>query len=471
MSDVFRAGADRTTYRFWLLSAFLTLVSLLGGSSRADVPSLLILRPVAACVLVTGLYSLTRAHVSAYRFTFAMMAAALALIVLDLVPLPPGLWHLLPGRELMVDVDRAMGTPEVWRPLSMVPSGTWNALFAMLPPLAVLVLAAQLNPAEHRRLLPLLIGIAALCGLLGLLQVIGPGIGSFYAGAGEGPKMATGMFANPNHHAAYLACAIPMLAVFAGTDVEKAETARVRTIAAVGGIFLLIPLVGITGSRAGVVLAAIALSALPLVWRKPMAAKVARRRAPVRLDPRYVLGAGIAPASLVAAFLFYKANMATRLLGVDPLADYRFMIWRPIVSMVATYMPFGSGIGSFVEVYQIGEPLDLLRAQYVNHAHNDVFELVMTGGVPAVVLLAFALIAWGRRAYTTTVQLVDTGYTPRQAIRLDRLGIIAIGLLGLASLTDYPLRTPSLACLLVLAALWTGTATATARKSRLPDGN
>lgn len=467
MSYLLRAEAGRATYRFWLLAAFLTLVFLLGGSSRADVAPLLVLRPAAAFILVAGLYSLTREHIAAYRFTFAMMAAAVALVVLHLVPLPPGLWHMLPGRGLMVEIDRAMGTPDVWRPLSMVPSGTWNALFAMLPPLAVLVLAAQLNPAEHRRLVPLLIGIAALTSLLGLLQVIGQGIGSFYAGMDDGPKMATGLFANQNHNAAFLACAIPMLAAFASADVKKAETARVRTIAAVIGIFLLIPLIAITGSRAGIVLGFIALVALLLLWRKPMATQAARRRAAARFDPRYVLGGAVALASLVAAFLFYKADVAARLLGADPLADFRLQIWRPIVAMVGLYMPFGSGIGSFVEVYQIGEPLDLLRAQYVNHAHNDLLELAMTGGLPALLLLAVAVIGWAWRTWAVAIRRPKSSFERRQSIRLDRLGAAIILLLALASFTDYPLRTPALECLMLLAALWMGMTTAVA--PRMPS--
>jgi hypothetical protein len=39
---------------------------------------------------------------------------------------------------------------------------------------------------------------------------------------------------------------------------------------------------------------------------------------------------------------------------------------------------------------------------------------------------------------------------------LQRLGLVIILLFGTASLSDYPLRVPSLACLFALAVLWIG---------------
>ena len=59
-------------------------------------------------------------------------AAILALLCLDLVPLPPAIWYALPGREIMVEIDEAARLGQVWLPLTMSPSSTWNAFMRSL---------------------------------------------------------------------------------------------------------------------------------------------------------------------------------------------------------------------------------------------------------------------------------------------------------------------------------------------------
>ena len=42
--------------------------------------------------------------------------------------------------------------------------------------------------------------------------------------------------------------------------------------------------------------------------------------------------------------------------------ENRLATWGPIAQMIWAYFPFGSGIGSFVDVYRVAEPRELLRA-------------------------------------------------------------------------------------------------------------
>mgnify|MGYP007125385276 CR=1 FL=1 len=91
----------------------------------------------------------------AHGLLFGLAVAALALTIAHLVPLPPAIWSQLPGRELVSEIDRAAGLGDVWRPLSLTPGATWNALHAQLVPLAALVLGAQLGRDDLWRLLPL----------------------------------------------------------------------------------------------------------------------------------------------------------------------------------------------------------------------------------------------------------------------------------------------------------------------------
>jgi O-antigen ligase len=111
--------------------------------------------------------------------------------------------------------------------------------------------------------------------------------------------------------------------------------------------------------------------------------------------------------------------------------------------MIGAYWPWGSGHGSFEATYQIHEPGALLAPFYMNHAHNDWLELLQTGGVAAGVLLAgfLGMVAWG------SVQREQSCAMDSRVIRQGRTGLIILGLLGFASVFDYPLRTPALACL------------------------
>lgn len=112
------------------------------------------------------------------------------------------------------------------------------------------------------------------------------------------------------------------------------------------------------------------------------------------------------------------------------------------------YFPFGSGVGSFAEVYQVAEKAAQLRDDYVNHAHNDYLEIIMTAGLPGLAFLIVLLVLYLIGAYRALVRK-DLSNEIRQ-YRL--LGYAAIFLVLLASVVDYPLRVPAIACLMVFVA-------------------
>ena len=159
------------SWPFWGLCAFLVLVFASGGGARADIHSLMVLRPVAAMLCAFGVWRLSRGHIQQYRFLFIFAALLFGLIGLQLIPLPPAFWGALPGREIVTEIDRVAGLGNVWRPISMVPSGTWNALFSLLIPLAVLLLGVQLTRDQRFQLLPVLLILGLSSGAIGLLQV------------------------------------------------------------------------------------------------------------------------------------------------------------------------------------------------------------------------------------------------------------------------------------------------------------
>lgn len=83
--------------QFWVLVAFLVLVFLTGGGSRADIQSLLVLRPAAVLACGIGFCTLSSQHVASYRLLFILAAAAFILVVIHLAP-----FHLTYGRACQV---------------------------------------------------------------------------------------------------------------------------------------------------------------------------------------------------------------------------------------------------------------------------------------------------------------------------------------------------------------------------------
>lgn len=149
-------------------------------------------------------------------------------------------------------------------------------------------------------------------------------------------------------------------------------------------------------------------------------------------------------ASIIALpFLTGRTAVLERLTsgGNDASAVLRIAALPITVDLMGRFFPLGSGFGTFDTAFRAVEPDRLLAPGYFNNAHNDLIELAITGGVPSVLLL-LALCGWlGKRAVTAFGRR-----TERSASLVVTQGSLAfLTIILLASLSDYPLRTPLLA--------------------------
>jgi O-antigen ligase len=434
---------------YWALVIFLVLTFLTGGAARGDVQSLIILRPAAVIFCGIALWSLTWDHVKAYKLLFGMAAAIFALVGAHLVPLPPAIWGALPGRAIITEIDKVAELGAVWRPIAMVPSAAWNAFYSLFVPLAVLLLGVQLNREERFKLLPWLLGLGLLSGFVGLLQAIGDPQGPLYLYNVTNNGSAVGLFANRNHQAILLAALFPILAIYACAGVRSEEQAKVRGYIALAAGVVLVPLLLVTGSRAGLIVGVIGLASSAVLYRKP-AVLVPEKRKGNKLDLRWLLG-GFAVLCLGAlTVIMSRAEALQRISAPDQTEELRFKAWGPIAEMAWKYFPFGSGAGSFVEVFQIDEPYELLKPSYMNHAHNDWLEVYLTLGLPGLILVAIIIYATVKAAWPVFRAKAGEG----RDIPYARAGAVMMAIIALGSIGDYPLRTPTLACVFVIGALW-----------------
>lgn len=437
----------------WVPIIFLVFVFLLGGGSRSDIASLPILRGTAVLFAFWAALQMRLEDWRRIRTPLSLMLALILWMALQLVPLPPDIWHGLPGRHAIVAVDRLLGQADLWRPLSLTPSQTFNSLLAMTIPLAALLLAAQMTTDEYPLLMSAVVVVAFASALLGLIQIMsGPTSPAYLYRIANNSSMV-GFFSNRNHHAIFFACTIPLIAMLLRDEfMRKRKRALVRAGLTSAGI-LFTTLTVLIGSRGGLVagIFAFIVGYAMIAGSWPVTGRSNSPRSRNSSPSRYgrwmlyvppallviVVGIGLTLSSRTTAF--------TRVMDQSVSDDLRVQAWPTVQSMIETYWAAGSGFGSFAGVYKIFEPDSLLQDAYFNHAHNDWAEAIITGGLPFVLIL-LAAIAWFVRAFATRgVRNLIKGH--RGDLRMTVLSVVVV--LAATSLIDYPLRTPSLQALAI----------------------
>jgi O-antigen ligase len=439
-------GFDGERGRFYVLVGFLVLCALGGGGSRADVLSLVFLWP--ACVLcATIMLALPGAwDFRGVRVPLALLAGYALVIAAQLIPLPPDMWTALPGHARFAQAAEAAGMAQPWRPISLTPDLTINALMALLPAATVLIGLAGTAPSRRRTLLFVVIAIACASMLLGVVQLSGSPHGPAYLYRITHNGVAVGLFANRNHQAAFLACCLPLLRLWTLMPQPHRELRRLRLWSALGIGALMTAMILITGSRAGIVLGGLGIAIAYFIAPLPRDPEAAWwKRAVHHL-------AWILPVILAFVVLFFGRALSVERLSLlqDPSAEQRIANAPLTLRMATDFFPFGSGFGSFDPVFRVYEPDSALAMTYFNHAHNDLVELILSGGAPAAILLLL-LLAW---VLKSTFQSFRPYHWRSTASLAARGGGAIVLLLMLGSLVDYPLRTPFLSAIFALACGW-----------------
>ncbi len=410
--------------------ALIACALLLGGATLEGWIGHAVIRLVAVVVVGMGLWRLAeRPPPATARFPLALGAAALAVPLLQLAPLPPAVWIHLPGRAALAAIYGVAGTPIPWLPLSLTPDGTWNAELSLLPPVAAFAGGLTLSPEARRRIVTLIVVLAVFSMGLGFMQVAaGPDSGlRFYHFTNN--AYGVGVFANRNHQAALMVAIIPLAAVL-WRAFGVSPHSRWRPIWALAMVAAGVGTLS-TLSRAGLVLLipAVAGTAGLLFPRRPRRALIA-----------FLLGAATAGAVGLIALL--EPSGVLRPIGAALAADERLTIAPTALRAAAIYSPWGAGLGSFDAVYRTVEPMIQVSGSYFNHAHNDYLELWLETGVVGPLLVALGL-GWAAQAGVQAWRR-SSGFS----VDLARAASLLVGVVAAHSAVDYPLRTAALATLL-----------------------
>ena len=410
-----------------------------GGGSPAPLPELA-LQLSSLMALVAWAFLAQAPLPTAARQAWTIAAILVALPLVQLIPLPPFLWHALPARQTEVMALDLVGAADSWRPWSVAPARTLASLLAVMVPAIVLLMTASLGRAGRGMIMAALAGTGMLALLIGVAQMTGGSAQSFRFYV---PDVGYLNGFQANHNSAADVLLIAMIA-FAAAVREWADRRGLPhhagyRLGLIGGATVLFSLgVFLTASRAGALLLPVAWAAvLFIVW--PWL-RFSRRTWTV------IALAGL--ASVVAAAIFLQSNgVIVRITGRFEFAgEFRPQLWKDARYAIAQYFPLGAGVGTFAPVFIAIERLEVVDPSVPNRAHNELLEVMMEAGVPGVLaLMAISLIltrlllaGWRRAPAGSPAQVLLAGGT--------------FSVIALHSLVDYPLRSMSLACIAAAAA-------------------
>lgn len=436
------AGRARPSTAMVLLLILLAALWVAGGASRANVPGQMIVRTTSTLCLI--LFCLIGTTVSDTRTRPAMIVLTVAVLIafFQLVPLPPAIWTALPGRTPFLTAAQLAGEPQPWRPLAIVPSAALNALLSLIVPVTVLCLMTGVDRREDPLLAKALLAFVSASALAGLLQFSGGGSNNpLLNGIGE----ISGNLANHNHFALLLAIGCLLAPVWAFQEGRKP---RWRAPVALGLILVFALTILASGSRAGAAIGVVALGlGLIFAW-KPL--RQALTRYPRWLFPALLAGA-IALVALVVVLSIVndRAMSIDRAMTVD-VHDMRSKGLPVVIAMIRDYFPIGAGLGSFDPLFRMHEPFALLKPTYFNHAHDDFLEILLDTGIVGAFALLVAIGWW------LIASIRFWRGTGGEGGAIARLGSAMLLLVLLASIVDYPARTPIVMAFMVIAAVWLG---------------
>ena len=437
-----RDGLD--SFAFLLLAATLLCAPLIKGGNR---PLPLLTLELAAVLLLA--YPLLRPVFLQRLPTGFLLGLALfvALPLLQLLPLPVSLWQTLPGRAFYAEALAAFGGSgdAALRPLSLLPRATEAAWLALLPPLAVFLVAVSLHEPALRKLVYLFIGIAAVQAIVALVQFGGGATTTFRLSLSD-IGTGVGTYVNRNHLAGMLTMALPIALGLLASRIGRAREnvhyrsrgilkrlagtlshpSRFNQTLIFGAVCIAILLgVVFSRSRSGISLTMLGVLLSALVY----GFKIGGQRSTNLVVLFSVVGVALALEVGLAPVLERFSVEGT-------LEDARWTIFVSSVAALGAFFPFGSGLGTFPEVYRRFQPDDI--AQFVNHVHNDYIEYVFEGGLVAAAVILLFLVVYVRAR-------------PR-LLRLPRWGTLSfmqagagLGLLLMAlhGLTDYNWHIPA----------------------------
>jgi len=380
--------APSSSARIYYLGVFILACLMLGGGTEKGLPTLFILQLLALPMLVLLVIDSPDAPRLPYGASWLLVGVC-AIAAIQLMPLGWGRAAAegLQGLALSLDMGRTLDT-----------------LAFFIVPASFFLLVARSGVNGQNRLLPFFFLGVLINLVLALVQFAasrGLQLGLFPYNLGAG------FFANQNHFSSLLYAAIPFV---------------VYQVWAIDRLWMSLPVVALiifvefaAGSMAGILISVgcVMISYAVLV--------------PMGILPRIAIF-----ASTIVGAIFIGLNIEALDPGMGGALG-RSTFLTTTLSAIPSFLPWGSGLGTFPITYPQFEQSGQIFGSFANHAHNEYLELLLEGGLPVLALL----LAYGAMLFSRLRNGPIDSFT--------RAALCAIGFILIHSLVDYPLRTMGIA--------------------------
>jgi O-antigen ligase len=432
-------GVDR--FRSAVAPLYLLACLVLGGSAQGVWQNAILQLGGLALIALAAAHSNAAPLPSFAKQVLLIAIAALALVVLQSILLPSSIWSDLGPRRQIAAGYRLLGMSVPAEPLSLTPYEGLGSIFACIPALAIFCSIVRLR-LYRSEWLAFAVVAAAIGGIaLGSLQVASPSSASpWYLYPETNFGSAVGFFANANHMGTLLVISFPFLAALSAASTTSSDRERRSSMgaAAAGAALLLIVGLALNGSLAayGLALPVLVASALILF----------------RTDRRMRRWASLAVVLLMigSVVALEVAPLGTNLITQEATTSVqsRQEIFSTTLNAARDFFPFGSGLGSFRNVYHLYEDPNQVTSTYVVHAHNDYLEIALEMGIAGIFLIVVFLVCWGAAVWRV--------WRATEGEPFARAASIASAAILIHSLVDFPLRTAAISatfamCLALLA--------------------
>jgi len=408
------------------IAVLLVVAVLFGGGGSGAALANLAVQLCALGVLALHPQAVIGFFRRAPRVPVILVAVSLALPLLQSIPLPPVLWHNLPGREPARETFNFMGQPGAWMPFSLEWHRTLIAFLALLPPFTVLVLVWDMRETNRRRLMIVLVALGVFMVLLGTQQLVGGNRRFMFFDEAEGSRYLVGTFAGHSPAGLFLILA---LCALAGVFPRHPDTKWVIGGASVAILLATGILLG--RSRSAMVLLSIPLALAALRFAGTIGQTLLRTRRMVAISAGIVT---LVVAGLVVVGQSERVQQGLARFG--DLSDSRPLIWQDTLGTFARYWPVGSGIGTFDEVFQLDETLENITPPRAARAHNDFLEVGVESGFAGLLLTG----SW-------IIFMIVCGFKSRRSKEMTWAATAGVAAVALQSISDFPLRNQTLLCI------------------------
>ncbi len=317
--------------------------------------------------------------------------------LLYLIPLPQFLWEIIPDRENYIEVAEFVksGLPSslYYKSLSVIPRSTENSVTMLIPLIAVFLVTLSLHSKQLQKVILLVFIMAGMQAIIGLYQYI-TGTGLLFLGIENLAKNATGTFVNRDHYAGFLELALPLSL---GVMIQSYNRPSHQNRLHIGNqfyskqffillllSFILVLAVFYSRSRMGIMLASLTIFLSFFMFIKNQHKWI-----------NLLVATTFLAVIITMMSLESIVDIAFRFFMKDISEENRFNIYASTLEGIKALAPFGSGPGTFSDVFRVFQPNDMKH--FINSAHNDYLELIFETGLFGIVIIIFFFILYVQR--------------------------------------------------------------------------